>query len=186
MPFPFISVCELLEKLYQHATSASPKSNAAIVIDWYNQHRNCIDDPKTDPSALLSTLLPEKRTDRVYFIKSPTLQKIIGRALMLGSSRIDELSRYQKPGYGDLGDCVERILSVTVSYVPAHYCETSHMPMFLSLIIFGSPIPILAKSLISLLRRSIRHYTGLLPIVNSARPQFAHLRVPLQVCSGRI
>lgn len=39
---------------------------------------------------------------------------------MLGSSRLKELSVYKQPGLGlDLADCVERILTVTVSYTPA-------------------------------------------------------------------
>jgi DNA ligase-4 len=67
-------------------------------------------------SPLLSTLLPEKRTDRVYSIQSPRLCRIIGRSLGVGCSRKKELEKWQEPGSGvDLGDCVERILRSTVS-----------------------------------------------------------------------
>jgi DNA ligase-4 len=67
-------------------------------------------------SPLLSTLLPEKRSDRVYSIQSKSLSGLIGRSLGLGLSRRRELERWQEPGSGvDLGDCTERILTITVS-----------------------------------------------------------------------
>lgn len=80
------------------------------------RNRSRINAHDTDLAALLSTLLPEKRTDRVYCIQAVTLEKIIGRAFFLGSSRIAELAVYKQPGLGlDLGDCVARLLTVTVS-----------------------------------------------------------------------
>ncbi|GJN85820.1 hypothetical protein PLIIFM63780_009394 [Purpureocillium lilacinum] len=45
---------------------------------------------------------------------TPSLEKIIGRGLGLGASRIAELARYRQPGLGlDLADCVERLLATT-------------------------------------------------------------------------
>ncbi|EKJ77134.1 hypothetical protein FPSE_02778 [Fusarium pseudograminearum CS3096] len=45
-----------------------------------------------------------------------TLERIIGRACLLGASRIAELARYRQPGSGvDLADCVHRILTITPS-----------------------------------------------------------------------
>ncbi|OAA39951.1 DNA ligase, ATP-dependent, central [Metarhizium rileyi] len=112
MPFPFILVCDLLDEC--HRLCIASKSNTRAVVDWFARHRGRLDAHDTDLAALLSTLLPEKRTDRVYCIRAPTLEKIIGRALMLGSSRIVELSLYQRPGQGaDLADCAERILNAT-------------------------------------------------------------------------
>lgn len=91
------------------------------MIDWFARNRGRVDAYDTDVAALLSTLLPEKRTDRVYCIQASKLEKIIGRALMLGSSRIAELNLYRQPGSGiDIADSVERILNTTVSSITSN------------------------------------------------------------------
>jgi DNA ligase 4 len=113
MPLPFSHVCDLLEQCGN--LHAAGKEYRAAIIQWFARHRAVIDAHDTDIAALMSTLLPEKRTDRVYCIQAPSLEKIIGRALMLGSSRIKELTAYKEPGReADLADCVERILTATV------------------------------------------------------------------------
>lgn len=115
MPLPFSLVCDLLEEAYVLATTRKPFNQ--VFVAWCARYRSYIDAPDTNLAALLSTLLPEKRTDRVYCIQANGLERIISRALMLGSSRIKELAIYKQPGLGlDLGDCVERILNATVSY----------------------------------------------------------------------
>lgn len=112
MPVPFSLVCQLLDEC-QRLCSAG-KSNSRAVDEWFRRHRGCIDGHDSEPSALLSTLLPEKRTDRVYSIQVTSLERMVARALMLGSSRVAELARYKQPGAGlDLADCVERILIAT-------------------------------------------------------------------------
>ncbi|KAM0274173.1 hypothetical protein ACHAPA_001125 [Fusarium lateritium] len=114
MPLPFSLVCELLEQSYD--LSLAKKSCSSVVIKWFTRHRNYVDAHDTSLSALLSTLLPDKRTDRVYCIQAPSLERIVGRAFFLGSSRIAELAQYRQPGSGvDLADCVSRILTVTPS-----------------------------------------------------------------------
>lgn len=114
MPLPFSIVCDLLEQC--HKLSLARKKNYQAVTDWFARNRSRIDAHDTNLAALLSTLLPEKRTDRVYCIQAPRLEKIIGRALFLGSSRIPQLTAYKQPGLGlDLADCVEHILTATVS-----------------------------------------------------------------------
>lgn len=112
MPIPFVSVCELLEEAHQACITR--KSPTPAVEAWFARYRTTVDAHDTDLPALLSTLLPEKRTDRVYFIQAPALEKIIGRGLCLRSSRIPELARYRQPGSGvDLADCVESVLTTT-------------------------------------------------------------------------
>jgi DNA ligase-4 len=114
MPLPFYLVCELLES--SHKLSVSRKNNAHVVGAWFTRHRDRINAHDTNLAALLSTLLPDKRTDRVYCIQARSLEKIIGRAFFLGSSRIAELTQYRQPGLCiDLADCVALILTVTVS-----------------------------------------------------------------------
>ncbi|WAO93952.1 DNA-LIGASE-A3 domain-containing protein [Fusarium falciforme] len=114
MPLPFALVCDLLEE--SHELSVAKKNNSSAVAKWFARHRSWINAHDTSVAALLSTLLPEKRTDRVYCIQTATLEKIIGRAFFLGSSRIAELSHYRQSGQGiDLADCVSRILNATPS-----------------------------------------------------------------------
>ncbi|CAJ2508173.1 Uu.00g093590.m01.CDS01 [Anthostomella pinea] len=116
MPFPFRYICDLLQDLEDDIRKAKsyPTSGKAIIARWFDQHRLQLHAPGNDVCAILSTLLPERRTDRVYFIQAPRLQSIVGQALCLGFSRVAELRRYQTPGLGiDLGDCVERILERT-------------------------------------------------------------------------
>ncbi|KAK2603492.1 hypothetical protein QQS21_004352 [Conoideocrella luteorostrata] len=117
MPTPFVLVCDLLDDCYRLCTADKPSTQA--VVDWFARNRVHIDAKDADLAALLSTLLPEKRTDRVYCIKTTTLEKLIGKALMLGSSRLVELGLYRQPGQGtDLADCVERILINTPNPTP--------------------------------------------------------------------
>lgn len=114
MPVPFALVCELLED--SHKLCLARKSPNDVVKNWFTRNRTCVDAHDTNLVALLSTLLPEKRTDRVYFIKNNALEGIIGRALRLGTSRIAELARHRLPESGvDLADCVETVLKITVS-----------------------------------------------------------------------
>ncbi|KAK1995609.1 ATP dependent DNA ligase domain-containing protein [Colletotrichum falcatum] len=113
MPLSFVLVCDLLESAHKQCKAGNKNLNQRV-SDWFTQHRRHIDDPGTDASALLSTLLPDKRTDRVYAIQADTLSSIIGRALCLGASRVKELRRYNEPGRGeDLADCVAKILKET-------------------------------------------------------------------------
>lgn len=113
MPLPFCTVCDLLEKCHQ--LCLSKKKNTQAAVAWFARNRGRIDAYDTDLSALLSTLLPEKRTDRVYCIQAASLERVIARGLLLGASRVAELAAYKSPGRDlDLADCVERILLTTV------------------------------------------------------------------------
>ena len=118
MSFPFFLICDLLEQAHRHSTGPNRRGpNADIVAKWFAKNRTEIDTAKTrDASALLSTLLPEKRTDRVYGIQAATLQNIIGRSLGLGATRVGRLTEYKRAGSGkDLADCVESLVAETVS-----------------------------------------------------------------------
>jgi DNA ligase-4 len=115
MPFRFIWVCDLLETLQNirdrdppHLPKEAEKKCHEEIQMWFAIHRQRIDN-KTDGCALLSTLLPEKRRDRVYSLQERSLEKIIGRVLALPNSRRMDLERWRQPGGGDLADCVERV-----------------------------------------------------------------------------
>lgn len=114
MPIEFSLVCDLLEECHGLALR---RNNYAPSLDaWFRRHRARVDAHDTSTVALLSTLLPDKRSDRVYCIQALRLEKIIGRGLGLGSSRIADLKRYREPdSASDLADCVERVMNATVS-----------------------------------------------------------------------
>lgn len=117
MPFLFSYVCDLLQRLDENRCArAGLRSNASIVQEWFRAHQAQFYRDDHDSAALLSALLPEKRTDRVYCIREKRLQIVIGRALGLGRSRIAQLARWSNPEARiDLAESVESILKETVS-----------------------------------------------------------------------
>lgn len=116
MPFLFSHVCDLLQRLEDNRLARSGvRTNASLIREWFSAHHGLLARSDHASAPLLSALLPEKRTDRVYFIREKKLQTIIGRALGLGRSRIAELGRWTNPAAGaDLAECVEGILRQTV------------------------------------------------------------------------
>ncbi|KAI1776346.1 hypothetical protein F4818DRAFT_378038 [Hypoxylon cercidicola] len=116
MPFPYRYICDLLQQLEGESRKEESKQTPSktIIETWFREHRSRLDAPENDASAILSTLLPERRTDRVYYVQVQRLEGIVGRALLLGSSRMQELRRYQVPALGvDIADCIESILERT-------------------------------------------------------------------------
>ncbi|KAI1390976.1 uncharacterized protein F4822DRAFT_442178 [Hypoxylon trugodes] len=116
MPFPYRYVCDLLQQLNDESHKRENKQRPARVLieTWFREHRAHLNADGNDASAILSTLLPERRTDRVYYIQVSRLESIFGKALLLGASRVQELRRYTTPGLGvDLADCIEGILTRT-------------------------------------------------------------------------
>ena len=110
--------CDLLSSLEAIATrdppllpKAAEEKSRNEIIQWFRSHRTLIDGQDTHDVALLSSLFPARRTDRVYNLQPPSLTKILSRCLQLGSSRIKDLERWKQPGCGDLAACVERVLS---------------------------------------------------------------------------
>lgn len=116
-PVPFDSICALLDDLEKLATRG-PRLNSGerrkltrtIVDAWFKKHRTDIDAPSANVVALLSTLFPERRTDRVYGIQHRRLSTILGKCLLLSKGRQKQLDYYLLPGHGDLADCAERAL----------------------------------------------------------------------------
>ncbi|KAM7217450.1 hypothetical protein V8F06_007199 [Rhypophila decipiens] len=116
MGFLFAHVCDLLQRLEDNLTArAGVRTFADILGEWFATHRGQFLAHDHDAAALLSTLLPEKRTDRVYLMKEKRLQAVIGRGLLLGRSRIPQLARWaDDPASGlTLPECVELVLRQT-------------------------------------------------------------------------
>jgi len=132
MPFRFAYLCDLLSSLEALRTRDPPFLPARLkdecrktIEQWFRCHRARIDSSTTDCVALLSALFPERRTDRVYRLKEPSLVRILGRCLSLGSTRARELNGWRERGGGDLGDCVERVQRQAEMPVPRSGDEVS-------------------------------------------------------------
>ncbi|KAF1986569.1 hypothetical protein K402DRAFT_454217 [Aulographum hederae CBS 113979] len=117
MPFKFTYFCDLLSDLEKIQLRDPPLLRDArrlkiqsTVENWFKTHRRTIEDRSTNQVALLSTLFPERRTDRVYHIQEASLEKIAGRCLCLNSSKRKDLQNYKTSGRGDLGVCLENVL----------------------------------------------------------------------------
>lgn len=114
----FTLFCDLLSNLEAIATrdppllpKAAEEKSKNEIIQWFRSHRTIIDGHDTHDVALLSSLFPARRTDRVYNLQPPSLTKLLSRCLKIGSSRKKDLERWKQPGCGDLAACVERVLS---------------------------------------------------------------------------
>lgn len=116
MPFLFGEICKLLSELERLKKRHPPllptalKGETASKIEyWFRCNRQAIHALGVDGVAFLSTLLPEKRTDRVYGMKEDRLGKLVGRCLNMNSANRRILEDWKTPGRGDLGDRVEAI-----------------------------------------------------------------------------
>lgn len=132
MPLFFRQSCDLLEDLQgivRHDPPFLPtvfqhKYKKAIT-SWFRSHGISIFSPKIDPTVLLSTLFPAKRTDRVYGIQPKRLTLQLSRYLRLGHGRCQQLGKYLQPGFGDLGDCVERVQRQAENPLQPGSCEVT-------------------------------------------------------------
>ncbi|RMY95234.1 hypothetical protein D0864_05387 [Hortaea werneckii] len=104
-----------LEDIQIHDRSFLPPAKAEAVRNeigrWFKSNRPAISELGVRGGvALLSILLPETRTDRVYGIQCTSLCRIISRSLSLGAQRAKDLRCYRESGHGDLGICTQRVL----------------------------------------------------------------------------
>ena len=116
----FSDVCNLLSTLEGYTTCNRPDlagrkhhKQKQVIRQWFSTHGITPEEPTSLIVALLSALLPAKRTDRVYGIQRPRLVRLLKRWLSLGIERQKVLEQWKIPGRGDLGDCVERVMRQT-------------------------------------------------------------------------
>ncbi|KAI4765799.1 DNA ligase/mRNA capping enzyme [Aureobasidium sp. EXF-3400] len=120
MSFKFAHICDYLERCEEISSHNPPLPPAELKSRLYRQHAtwfashhkdiNDLDEQGT--TALLSTFLPCRRKDRIYGLQSASLLKLLGRCLGLSTSARHELSSFQTPNNGDLGDCLQRLLKL--------------------------------------------------------------------------
>ncbi|KAF9891477.1 hypothetical protein FE257_003943 [Aspergillus nanangensis] len=124
MGFKFAYLCDLLSalegnqfiKVSTEARNTNP--DGRVVSQWFHQHGKRLRNKDTNQLALLSCMFPEKRTDRVYWLQDTSLTRVIGRCLLLGSSRREELDRWRTSGGIDLGQCVENVMCQAENQIP--------------------------------------------------------------------
>jgi DNA ligase-4 len=124
MGFKFSWLCDLLSGLDDSrivkASTASKNTDpdTRVVARWFAQHGRRLHHKTTNSLAVLSALFPEKRTDRVYWLQDASLARVVGRCLLLGSSRREELDRWRICGGTDLGQCVENVMRQAENHIP--------------------------------------------------------------------
>ncbi len=142
MPILFVQLCSLLSDLENLARRDPPLLPAhrqhqyqELIKQWFTVHQVSINSSDIDLVALLSALLPERRTDRVYGIKLPRLTKLLKRCLGLGTDRLGMLDQWQKPGRGSLCECVERaLLQAEFPHQPRNQLTVEHVDKALATI----------------------------------------------------
>ncbi|KAL3463624.1 hypothetical protein BJX64DRAFT_256612, partial [Aspergillus heterothallicus] len=116
MGFKFSFLCDLLSALEDvrilKATTQARNRNPdfSVIEEWFVRYGKRIRGPDTNQLALLSCMFPVKRTDRVYWLQDTSLARIIGRCLLLSSSRREQLEKWRASGGADLGQCVEDVM----------------------------------------------------------------------------
>lgn len=126
MGFKFTYICDLLSSLEENRTvKASTTARAdnpdfRAVSKWFARHDKHLHSRDTNQLAVLSCLFPEKLPDRVYCLQHASLARVIGRCLLLGLSRREELERWRVSGERrDLGECVEGVMRQAENHVPS-------------------------------------------------------------------
>ena len=121
--FKFSFLCDLLSSLDDNriikASTAARNTNpdTRVVARWFAQHEKRLHAETTNQLAFLSSLFPEKRTDRVYWLQDSSLARVIGRCLLLGFSRREELDHWRVSGGVDLGQCVENVMRQAENHI---------------------------------------------------------------------
>lgn len=130
MPLSFADFCTLLSDLESLSARQPPLNEKRrddvykkTISQWLHKHQVSVTSPDVNAAVLLSSLLPGRRTDRVYSIQVPALSKYLVKCLSIGKSRWDQIGQWKIPGRGDLGDCIERIQRQAEN--PAAYNEVT-------------------------------------------------------------
>ncbi|KAI9712358.1 MAG: hypothetical protein M1820_001571 [Bogoriella megaspora] len=116
MSLSFSKFCDLLTQLEDIEYRLPPLPQAVRqklknekVIRWFKLRRSEVES--TQPEALLSSLLPHRRRDRNYATQEKRLVRTIGRSYGIPQQRMKDLEVYKIHDRGDLGDCVERVVT---------------------------------------------------------------------------
>lgn len=116
MPLHFVDFCTLLADLESVSARQPPLNEKKrdevyrrTISEWLQKHHVSVNSPDVNAAVVLSSLLPGRRTDRVYGIQIPALTKHLRKCLSIGKGRWHQLEKWKLPKRGDLGECIERI-----------------------------------------------------------------------------
>lgn len=125
MPLYFAYIVDLLEDLEAISrrslwTTTQKHDESVVRIQrWFHDHDSAINESSQHCAALLSTLIPERRTDRVYGLRIPRLKKMLGRALRMGTARVQLLSSWTDASPENFPELVARLHAATEAGLPS-------------------------------------------------------------------
>lgn len=110
-----IDLLEVLESLYRVVPPLAPvtlsQKASSHIKSWFTFHLPTIcNNPRTLVS-IFSFLLPDLRADRTYALRENALAKVVGRCLLLGVRRQNDLSNWRSSNEGDFSSVVQRIMA---------------------------------------------------------------------------
>src|SRR5271154_5385264 len=117
MAFKFKWLCELLEDLDKNRLrkavhgARSLNLDDKVVVSWFNQHSHRITRHGEEAIAFLSCVFPERRPDRNFNLQRKRLAALIGRSLLLQSTRLAQLHRWQDRDGVDLPESVAAVMA---------------------------------------------------------------------------
>ncbi|KAH7389079.1 hypothetical protein BKA64DRAFT_679770 [Cadophora sp. MPI-SDFR-AT-0126] len=111
MPFPFVYMCDLLDRLEEiHVREVAylPKDRKSrtkdALMSWFQMHRWRINAQDTDGNAVLMMLKPERQTDREYGLED-YMEQILARIFRMPTAMYERLKNWRDDAHnqGDLG-----------------------------------------------------------------------------------
>jgi len=110
MALTFNDICVFLEKIevisIRCPRLSSEGKKAAIrriIRNWFSEHRLIIDSPDTNGGALLSTLFPHRRKDRVYGFRPKMLSQKLIKLLNFSHEQRELMCKWPTTVPSDLG-----------------------------------------------------------------------------------
>ena len=116
MPVPFALVGDLsheLERIANHnglSGKVKEQRSQEHIRKWFGDHHGVIHAEDSDPTALLSTLLPASRPDRVYSLQAPKLNIKLASCLGITKREKDRLKLWGRPGLPSFAERVEEMM----------------------------------------------------------------------------
>ncbi|KAH7323938.1 hypothetical protein BKA65DRAFT_567912 [Rhexocercosporidium sp. MPI-PUGE-AT-0058] len=159
MPFPFVYVCDLLDKLESICVREVPllrKDRVAqtkeTLVYWFVTHRWRINAQDTHSKAVLMILKPERQTDREYGVEK-YLEQILARIFKMPTPMYEKLRRWRDDAHnhGDLGSRLCQIMqemNITPSSATASKISVEEIDQsLLRIAIFNDGSSLAVKSL---------------------------------------
>jgi hypothetical protein len=118
MPFLYVYVCDLLEKLGELFYRGCPvhigldETINDIAVRWFRNHKNSLNQFSVDATAVMMMIFTPARTDRDYGLDAERLEQLISRVLNLPRDLCDELQMWRNHSTnGDLAACLEGVMN---------------------------------------------------------------------------